>query len=146
MQQRHLSAVVLDERAVDHNLKKHQENTIVKSTIKKMFGQLGGDGYDEYNNSEKRLDINLAFIKRKLDKEMTDDTKKIVHDTANPTPNINLQSGRNADLLDRATMRSSILDQMKMNKMAKMNYLNSSDASSPNIGHHSTKKISAKAK
>ena len=65
----------------------------MKSTMRKMFGEIGGDGYDACNHSQKRMDINLAFIKRKLDQEISDNSKKILLKTANPTPKTNLRGG-----------------------------------------------------
>lgn len=64
-----------------------------------MFGEIPTDGKDAYKNQQILMDNNLAFIKRKLDQELSDGARKILQETANPTPRTTMPAnqGEQAD-------------------------------------------------
>ena len=66
------------------------------------------------------MDNNLAFIKRKLDQELSDGARKILQETANPTPRTTLPANQ-AEQADAGeqTAPGSVLEHIKLMKLPK---------------------------
>lgn len=62
------------------------------------------------------MDNNLAFIKRKLDQELSDDARKILQETSNPTPKTTIASHQ-AEAPEQAS--ASVLEHIKLIKLPK---------------------------
>ena len=109
-----------DEKSRDENLKQHQQSKIVKGTVRKMFGEIPTDGKDAYKNQQKLMDNNLAFIKRKLDQELSDGTRKILQETSNPTPKTTMPSNQDeSGDMSRQSGHNSVLEHIKLMKLPK---------------------------
>ena len=67
------------------------------------------------------MDNNLAFIKRKLDQEISDGTRKILQETSNPTPKTTMPSNQaeSADYMSKQSGQNSVLEHIKLMKLPK---------------------------
>ena len=112
---------IADEKARDENLKQHQQSKIVKGTVKKMFGEIQTDGRDAYKHQQTLMDNNLAFIKRKLDQELSDGARKILEETSNPTPKTTMASNQaeTADYANKQGAQTSVLEHIKLIRLPK---------------------------
>jgi hypothetical protein len=66
------------------------------------------------------MDNNLAFIKRKLDQELSDGTRKILQETSNPTPKTTMPSNQDeSGDMSRQSGHNSVLEHIKLMKLPK---------------------------
>lgn len=77
---KHDLALMADAGSLEERTKQFQRSSIVKGTVQKMFGAIASDGFDAKANQTTLASTNLAHIKRNLDKEASDRTKKIRED------------------------------------------------------------------
>ena len=124
------SALMMDNRSIEERVKQLQTSAIVEGTVKKMFGEIATDGFDAKVNQRTLASNNLAYIKRNLDKEASDTTKRIQEDLKNEAhfystkatlysrPQEKKQAARQ---LQTRTSSNTVLEQIQTIKLPKYN-------------------------